>query len=113
MNSGYFPVVVSPGVRPQTSDIQAPFYFGGSQVPNTIMTGGAIYNPTGDPVIARKNEEIGRRMRGEFKKFSPSKTHPGDMDFTTKKGDKVFHRDGHFVAMPFRPYKKLGRVMRK
>jgi|DEB0MinimDraft_4_1074332.scaffolds.fasta_scaffold145701_2 hypothetical protein len=112
MNSGYFPVVVSPGVRPQTSDIQAPFYFGGSQVPNTIMTGGAIYNPTGDPVIAEKNRKIGEVMRG-FRKGMPSKTHPGDMDFTTKKGDKVFHRDGHFVRMPFRPYKKLGAVMRK
>jgi len=112
MNSGYFPVVVSPGVRPQTSDIQAPFYFGGSQVPNTIMTGGAIYNPTGDPVIARKNKEIGERMRGAFKGM-PSKTHMGDLDYTTKKGDKVFHRDGHFVGLPFRPYKKMGRVMRK
>jgi len=112
MNSGYFPVVVSPGVRPQTSDIQAPFFFGGSQVPNTIMTGGAIYNPTGDPVIAKKNKEIGEKMRG-FRGGMKSLTHKGDLDFTTKKGDKVFHRDGHFVAMPFRPYKKMGRVMRK
>ncbi len=66
MNSGYFPVVVSPGVRPQTSDIQAPFYFGGSQVPNTIMTGGAIYNPTGDPAITKKNKVIHEKILGSL-----------------------------------------------
>ena len=63
-------------------------------------------------VIAKKNKEIGERMRG-FRGGMKSLTHKGDLDFTTKKGDKVFHRDGHNVAMPFRPYKKMGRVMRK
>jgi hypothetical protein len=29
-----------------------------------------------------------------------SKTHPGDLDFTTKKGDKVFHRKGHNIKLP-------------
>ncbi len=111
MNSGYFPVVVAPGVRPQTSDLQSPFFFGGSQVPNTIMSGGAIYNPTGDPAITKKNKEIGERMRG-FRGGMRSLTHKGDLDFTTKKGDKVFHRDGHNVKLPYRPYKKMGRVMR-
>ena len=98
MNSGYFPVVVSPGVRPQTSDLQSPFFFGGSQVPNTIMSGGAIYNPTGDPAITKKNKEIGERMRG-FRKGMKSLTMPGD-------------RDGHNVKLPYRPFKKMGRVMR-
>ena len=31
---------------------------------------------------------------------SMSKTHPGDLDFTTKKGDKVFHRKGHNIKLP-------------
>lgn len=38
MNSGYFPVVVNPRPRVQTlsGGYQAPFYFGGSQVPSAI-----------------------------------------------------------------------------
>lgn len=60
MNSGYFPVVVAPGVRPQTADQQAPFFFGGSQVPSSLMGigGGAIYNPTGDPAITKKMKKL-------------------------------------------------------
>jgi hypothetical protein len=34
------------------------------------------------------------------KKGLKSKTHRGDMDFSTKYGDKVFHRKGKFVKMP-------------
>ena len=30
-------------------------------------------------------------------KGDKSKTHPGDMDYTTKRGDKDFHRKGHNV----------------
>jgi hypothetical protein len=39
-----------------------------------------------------------------YKKGSMSKTHKGDKDFTTKKGDKVFHRSRHFVKKPYQPY---------
>lgn len=39
-----------------------------------------------------------------YKKGSMSKTHPGDKDFTTKKGDKVYHRNGHYVRKPYQPY---------
>ena len=35
---------------------------------------------------------------------SPSKTHPGDKDFTTKKGDMVYHRKGHYLKKTHRPY---------
>jgi len=35
---------------------------------------------------------------------SPSKTHPGDMDFTTKKGDKVYHQKHHYVRKSYKPY---------
>lgn len=37
----------------------------------------------------------GGALKGGFKKGSASKTHKGEKDFTTKKGDKDFHRDGH------------------
>jgi len=33
--------------------------------------------------------------KGKGVKGSMSKTHKGDMDYTTKKGDKYFHRGGH------------------
>ena len=35
-----------------------------------------------------------------------SKTHKGDMNFTTKRGDKDFHRNRHDVKKRRRPYKK-------
>jgi len=37
----------------------------------------------------------GSLVGGSFKKGSMSKTHKGDLDFTTKMGDKDFHRGGH------------------
>ena len=37
-------------------------------------------------------------------KYAPSITHPGLMDYTTKKGDKVFHRQGKYVKMSYKPY---------
>jgi hypothetical protein len=33
-----------------------------------------------------------------------SKTHFGLKNFTTKKGDKVYHRKGHYVKKTHRPY---------
>jgi len=38
--------------------------------------------------------------KGKGVKGSKSKTHKGDMDFTTKKGDMDFHRGGHDEIMP-------------
>ena len=35
---------------------------------------------------------------------SPSKTHPGRKNFTTKKGSKVFHRMHHYVRKTYKPY---------
>lgn len=43
----------------------------------------------------KKRTPIGKGMKG-----SKSKTHKGDMDYTTKKGDKDFHRMGHDETMP-------------
>jgi hypothetical protein len=45
-----------------------------------------------------------------FHKGSRSRTHPGELDFTTKKGDKVHHIDGHFVRDGELPY---GRHIRR
>lgn len=39
-------------------------------------------------------------------KGAPSKTHKGDKDYTTKKGDKDFHKDGHDVKKSRKPYQK-------
>lgn len=38
MNGGYFPVVVNPKLRRQTlsDELQTPFFFGGSQIPNAM-----------------------------------------------------------------------------
>jgi len=41
-----------------------------------------------------------------YHKGSPSKTHKGEKDFTTKKSSKVFHRKGHNVRGTRRPYHK-------
>jgi len=37
-------------------------------------------------------------------KGSKSKTRPGDMDYTTKKGDKEYHQDGRDVKKKRKPY---------
>jgi len=94
MNSGYFPVVVNPRKnRPQTisNDLQTAFFFGGSQVPNALSIRKGDFSGSGS-------------MKGSL-----SKTHIGDLDYTTKRGDKVFHRDGRFIKMFGRePFKKSG-----
>lgn len=38
MNGGFFPVVVNPKLRKQTlsDELQTPFFFGGSQIPNAM-----------------------------------------------------------------------------
>ena len=46
----------------------------------------------------------GSIIGGSFHKGSMSKTHKGDMDFTTKKGDKDYHEKGHDVVMKHSPY---------
>ena len=48
-----------------------------------------------------------------YRKGSLSKTHPGDYDFTTKKGDKVFHRMNHYVRKSRKPYMKGGSGSRQ
>jgi hypothetical protein len=43
----------------------------------------------------KKRTPVGKGVKG-----SKSKTHKGDMDYTTKKGDKYFHRGGHEETTP-------------
>lgn len=38
------------------------------------------------------------------RKGSPSKMYPGLMNFTTKKGNKVFHQNNHYVRKSYKPY---------
>ena len=35
---------------------------------------------------------------------TPSKTHVGRKNYTTKKGDMVYHEKGHYVRKTHRPY---------
>ena len=46
------------------------------------------------------------RKHGGYHKGSRSKTHKGRKDFTTKRGDKVFHRRGKYVRKSRKPYHK-------
>jgi len=86
MNSGYFPVVLNPGKpRPQikSEELKPDFFFGGSQVPNALAI--------------RKGE------------FSGSGMIKPDVEFSTKRGNKVFHSDGKLVKMFGREaFKKSG-----
>ncbi len=41
-------------------------------------------------------------------KGTRSKTHRGRKNYTTKKGDKVFHRKKHYVRKSRKPYSKKG-----
>ncbi len=45
------------------------------------------------------------RMHGG-KKGDKSKTHKGDKDYTTKRGDKDYHMGGHDVKGKRRPFSK-------
>jgi hypothetical protein len=38
------------------------------------------------------------------RKGTMSKTRPGRKNYTTKKGDLVFHQKGHYVRKSYRPY---------
>ncbi len=45
-------------------------------------------------------------MNSFFESFfgTPSKTHLGRKNYTTKKGDMVYHKKGHYVRKTHRPY---------
>ena len=45
-------------------------------------------------------------QRRRSTKGTRSKTHKGRKNYTTKKGDKVFHRKGKYVRKSRKPYSK-------
>jgi hypothetical protein len=115
MSGGYNPSVVNPrfiGTKVNTlsGGYQTPFFFGGSQVPDDLHLSKIQYNGSSGSGLNRKvhshiptdfESVLNKKCIGNgFHMGSMSKTHPGDMDFTTKKGDKVFHRKGHNIKMP-------------
>ena len=50
------------------------------------------------------NTRTHRRRSGASTKGTRSKTHPGRKNYTTKKGDKVYHRKGHYVKKSHTPF---------
>jgi hypothetical protein len=58
-----------------------------------------------------------RRKRRSSKKGTASKTHPGDKNYTTKKGDKFYHEKHHDVKKKHKPFtmkhKKHGKKSHK
>uniref|UniRef100_A0A6C0LC75 Uncharacterized protein n=1 Tax=viral metagenome TaxID=1070528 RepID=A0A6C0LC75_9ZZZZ len=82
----------------------------------------SYFQPTVE-ILIKQQKQIMQFIQGSLakeKKYSPtiyimgnsmssakgthSKTHPGRKNYTTKKGDKVFHRKGKYVYRSRRPY---------
>jgi hypothetical protein len=88
----FFPKVEYPNApnnnpNMKSGGFQTPFFFGGSSIPTDLFLPKTAYS--------------GSSGSG-FTKGSISKTHPNDIDFTTKKGDEVYHRKNHNIKIPFR-----------
>ena len=47
-----------------------------------------------------------RTKKRSSKRGTRSKTHRGRLNYTTKRGDKVFHRRRHYIHKKRRPYTK-------
>ena len=67
---------------------------------------------------AKKKKAARTSKSGASKKGSPSKTHAGDLDYSTKRGDKVYHRAGKDVKgkdgkKPFQAKPKKQRRTRR
>jgi hypothetical protein len=86
-NYNFHPKVNNPHMSnniPQTrsGSFQTPFFFGASQVPSGLMLSPHSFNGSGIH---------------HFRSGSPSMTHLGELDFTTKKSSKDYHRGHHLV----------------
>jgi hypothetical protein len=55
-------------------------------------------NNSGNAIIGLEGQKAGG------KRGTRSKTHPGRKNYTTKKGDRVFHRNHHYVRKSRKPY---------
>lgn len=83
----------------KSQGFQTPFFFGGAQVPTGLMLNENQYSGSKGSGLKHHYNIHNAKGKG-FKKDTISLTHPGDLDFTTKKGDKVYHRKGHNVKLP-------------
>ena len=113
---GYNPKVNHPyssnnNVNMESGGFQTPFFFGGSRVPTDLFLPKAMYNgSSGSGLHKGRSQSVPTNFDMVFSKRysresgfhmgSLSKTHPGDLDFTTKKGDKCFVRKGHRLCIP-------------
>jgi len=87
------------------------------KVQKGLRTVGSVFNVVGLPNPADIGEPIGeaigkplrKAIRGYGrKKGSKSKTHKGELDYTTKKGDLVYHQKGKYVRKSDLPYTTTG-----
>lgn len=87
----------------------------GGQVPRT----GVYKLHKGEMVVPASQAKalaglIGKKPRKSGpKKGARSKTHPGDMDFTSKRGDKVHHIGGKDVKRKRAPFARKAAPKRK
>jgi hypothetical protein len=93
MSGGYNPKVSNPWLSnsiPQmkSNELQKPFFFGGAQTPIALSLPVGSFSGSG------------------FSRGTPSLTRPMDLDFTTKKGDKVYHKAGKDVKKIHMPFMK-------
>jgi hypothetical protein len=59
-------------------------------------------------LVKTLNKHLKRDRSGAVsRKGDPSKTHPGDMDYTTKLGDKDYHEGGHDESEKKRPFSTM------
>ena len=54
----------------------------------------------------KKRGGVGKKGYSHPKRGQKSRTRKGNKDFTTKKGNKVFHRRRHYVRKSRKPYRK-------
>tara|TARA_B100000989_G_C19340542_1_gene384781 strand:- start:103 stop:327 length:225 start_codon:yes stop_codon:yes gene_type:complete len=54
-----------------------------------------------------------RKKHRSSKKGTASKTHPGDKNYTTKKGDKDYHEKHHDIKKKHRPFTKKHKKKHK
>ena len=81
----------------------------------TTKKGDKVFHRKGKYVRKSRKPYSKKRMstkgtrRRRSTKGTRSKTHPGRKNYTTKKGDKVFHHKGKYVRKSHKPYSKKKR----
>ena len=83
---------------------------GGSYKDNISSTNLAAHAASIDILTAQPQGWYGGK---KYRKGSRSKTHKGRLNFTTKKGSKVYHRKGHYIRKSRKPYTMGGKKYRK